>query len=82
MVGAFLAEAGTYGCTLLLDDSSLIRNGFGGADIADELFYCKGLSVCHLEPRELASVQELMLNDCHQQLSVKSIRVGGVSKFS
>lgn len=37
MVGALLTEACSNGGAFFLDDSSLVRNGFRGADVSNEL---------------------------------------------
>lgn len=37
VIVAFLAEAGSYGCTLLLDDGALVGDCLCGADVANEL---------------------------------------------
>lgn len=60
VVAAFLFEAGSDGCTLLLHDSPLICYGFGGANITNKLLY---YSIIRKERAESGAsyAQELMM---------------------
>ena len=58
VVAAFLAEARTNCCTLFLNHRSLIRYGFGCADVADELLYYAPVSFSSAAERKC--IRELM----------------------